>query len=116
MKKLILGVALSVAMIGCANYTGDTDVYEGSYVGGDSTVTDSSTNYICQSNTDTQCYTPSYDGYVDENGDFNDVADEPTGDYDASYSPAECAANGYFYCSIENKCLNIPASGGTCNR
>jgi len=118
MKKLILGVALSVAMVGCANYTGDTEVYEGAYVGGDNTTIDNSVDIsvVCTDNNSTMCYTPDRALFKDEDGSYDDVADEPTGDYDPEYTPAECAANGYFWCSIENMCLNVPAGGGNCTR
>ena len=114
MKYFVMIMAAFLA-VGCGDYTGD-------YVGDTTNTTntdnsvDNSTDYICRDNADTQCYTPDYSGYIDKDGEFNDVADEPTGEYDASYSPAECAANGFFWCSIEQKCLNIPASGGTCNK
>jgi len=117
MKKLILGVAFSIAMVGCGNYTGDTSVYEEAYVGGDNTVIDNSVDIsiTCTENNDTMCYTPDRELFKDADGTYDDVADTPSGVYDASYSPAECAANGYFFCSIEQKCLNIPATTGSCN-
>jgi len=113
MRKLILGVALSVAMIGCANYTGDTDVYEGDYVNGDIISGD---KVVCTDNNSTECYSPDYSTYTQSDGTVDDVADEPSGDYSETYTISECNANGYFWCSIEQKCLNIPADGGTCTR
>ena len=112
--KYFVMIMAAFLVVGCGDYIGDTSAY--SYESNTDNSVDNSTQYICRDNTDTQCYTPSYEGYVDKDGEFNDVADEPTGDYDPTYSPAECAANGYFFCSIEQKCLNIPASGGTCNK
>lgn len=38
-----------------------------------------------------------------------------TGTYNPNYSPSECAANGYFYCTISNSCQNSPATGSTCD-
>jgi len=114
MKYLVLALALA-ALSGCVNIEGDktgTKVV----VDNNSSYTTTDVSVICQNNTDTQCYTPGYSGYVDSNGDYNDVADVITGDYDASYTPSECAANGYFWCSIEQRCLNIQADSGTCNR
>ncbi len=39
---------------------------------------------------------------------------EMSGDYDPSWTKAECDANGYFWCSIEQKCLNQSATGSSC--
>jgi len=36
------------------------------------------------------------------------------GTYDPTYTRAECTEAGFFYCTLENKCLNQPASGGQC--
>ena len=104
--------AVAVFMLnGCGDYTGDTSstYNESDYIN------DSSTNYICTDNNGTNCYTPDYSSYVSNDGTIDEVADEPSGDFDSEYTASECAANGYFFCSIEQKCLNIPADGGTCN-
>jgi len=34
--------------------------------------------------------------------------------YDATFNKAECNQAGYFFCSIEQKCLNKPLTGGSC--
>ncbi len=39
---------------------------------------------------------------------------EMSGDYDPSWTKAECDANGYFWCSIDQRCLNQPAAGSSC--
>ena len=112
MRKILTLVVATFALIGCGDYTGDTAY---SYDNSTDNSVDSSTNYICTDNNGTNCYSDDYSYYVDGNGSVDGVADTPSGVYDASYSASECAANGYFFCSIEQKCLNIPASSGTCN-
>ena len=110
-----LGMAvMAVLIVGCGDYQGDTSR---SYVG-DSTdnSVDNSVNYICTDNNDTSCYNEEYTLYRDENGSISGVADEPTGDYDPTYNVRECAINGYFWCSIEQKCLNQPAAGSSCSK
>ena len=106
-------IMVAFLAVGCGDYTGDTKVFEGDYVGGDIVQGD---KVVCTDANQTECYSPDYSTYTQKDGSIDDVADEPSGDYDASYSPAECAANGYFWCGIEQKCLNIPANSGTCNR
>ena len=34
--------------------------------------------------------------------------------YDPTLSQDECNDLGFFYCSVENKCLNKPSAGSTC--
>jgi len=34
--------------------------------------------------------------------------------FSAGLSQSECTALGFFFCTLENKCLNQPASGSTC--
>ena len=52
-------------------------------------------------------------GTGDTDGDG--VPDVEVGVYDDAYDQAECTASGFFYCTLENKCLDQPASGGTCS-
>lgn len=42
--------------------------------------------------------------------------DAVVGEYNAEYTQAECTAAGFFYCTIENVCMNTPAAGGTCGQ
>lgn len=50
-------------------------------------------------------------------GDANTVLEEGVseGIYREDYSQESCEAAGFFYCTIENQCLDIPLSGGSCN-
>ena len=100
-------IASTLALVGCADYTGASS---NSY-----TNIDNSQDYICKDNKDTDCYTQDFSVHKDRNGRLSSVADEPSGEYDPEYTPEECAANGYFWCSIEDRCLNKPADGGTCS-
>ena len=36
------------------------------------------------------------------------------GVYDADYTQAECTAAGFFYCTIENVCMDTPVATGIC--
>ena len=36
--------------------------------------------------------------------------------YDATYSQSECTANGFFFCTLANKCLNQPLKAGSCTQ
>jgi len=113
MKYLALALALA-ALSGCVNIEGDktgTKVV----VDNNSSYTTTDVSVICQNNTDTQCYTPGYSGYVDSNGDYNDVADVTTGEFDVTDDAATCTSKGYFYCSLNNVCVNTRADAGSCN-
>lgn len=41
--------------------------------------------------------------------------DAVVGVYSADYSQTECTAAGFFYCTLDNVCLNQAAIGGSCN-
>ena len=120
MKKIILLSALAFMFTACGETSGDAD-YRGDTTvntttidsgGGDVTINDVEVDgngtYIY--NEDGTVTYSTGDGYT--SGDASDST--PTGDYDESYDAAECADNGYFYCTLENKCLDQPVTGGTC--
>ena len=128
MIKLILGTCLVFVLVACGDYTGDS---ESSYVG-DTTNTDNSiridnsvdNSFIVKDNNGTITYhSPSNgdevgidtdgDGEVDE---MVDIADTVSGEYDSTYDATECAQNGYFFCTIEQKCLNQPSTGSSCSK
>ena len=50
--------------------------------------------------------------YLMPNDDTGSVV---VGVYDADYTRIECESAGFFFCSIENMCLNQPLVSGTCN-
>ena len=45
--------------------------------------------------------------------DGNSSAYDPN-NFSTGLSQSECTALGFFYCTLEHKCLNKPASGSTC--
>ena len=100
MRNITLAIVASFLLVACGDYTGDT-TYE----------TDNSTSYgegtvlICDNSTCVEA-PPEYD-----NGDGNATV----GVYDADYNQVECNAAGFFYCTIENMCLNQPRTSGSCN-
>jgi len=51
-------------------------------------------------------------GTGDSDGDG--IEDVEVGTFSTEYSQSECTAAGFFYCTIENVCLDQPAIGGTC--
>jgi len=112
MKYLVMAALAALVFSGCGDIEGDV-------LNSNNTVdnsVDNSVSYVCTDNNSTNCYTPGREGFIDDEGNYNDVSDVVIGDYDPSYDQRECAAAGFFWCSIKNKCLNIPARTGTCNR
>jgi len=132
MRKLGLGMVSAmtlVMMTGCGttNNSGDsrgdttitnTTIDSG---GGDVTINDVEVS-------DEGTYIYNSDGSVTfTTGDENDIQGVGTGDSDGdgeqdvevgtfseAYTQSECTAAGFFYCTIENQCLDQPAIGGTC--
>ena len=52
---------------------------------------------------------------IDTGSSSSDGADSvEDGVYKADYNAAQCSEAGFFFCSIEQKCLNQPTVGGTC--
>ena len=45
-----------------------------------------------------------------------DATDGTTGEFDAGDDAQECRSKGFFYCKLENKCMNTEASSGSCTR
>ena len=104
MMKLILATLLAFSLVGCIpDYTGDTTTHV------DNSTIDNSVSYgegdvlIC---TDSECVLAE---------EHEDVGDAIVGVYDPEYTPTECNAAGFFYCTIENVCLDQPLDTGTCN-
>jgi hypothetical protein len=100
-------LVLAGFLSGCGNFTYHSNNTT-------STTTDNGSDYICKDNNSTSCYTAGKTGYIDKNGEYNDVADVATKEYDPNWGPAECSAHGKFFCSIQQKCLDIPAKTGSC--
>jgi hypothetical protein len=49
-----------------------------------------------------------------ETTDNTNAGAEPTPEFDPTWDQATCNANGYFYCTIQQACLNKPLEGGSC--
>ena len=52
---------------------------------------------------------------VTTNTESNSGIEYDATNYDPEYSQATCRENGFFWCTIENRCLNQPADTGTCS-
>ena len=127
MRNLLMLSAATAIFAGCGGTTTHYDrtppqpteshvttVYSG---GGDviinDVVVDNGGTYI-QNDDGTVTYTDGDGNSVGVKGDTG-KSDTVTGDYPGEEAdPAECADAGYFYCTIEDKCLNQPKGGGSC--
>ena len=102
---------------GDANYTEVTSIDSG---GGDVTINDVQVSeegtYIYNENGTVTFTTGDENVIQPANGDSDGdgVVDVTVGDYDEGYDASQCNAAGFFYCTIENKCLNQPSDAGTC--
>ena len=101
MKKFIILVLLAFSLSACISVDGDTV---------NNSTTDNSTDYgegtKLVGNEGNFTVAPDY---MDE----SDV-DVVIGKYDVDYTQAECTAAGFFFCTIENVCMNTPVATGTC--
>jgi len=122
MKKILI---LAIAIIGFTGCTGDEasagdggNEYNVNSGGGDVTINDTTV-------TDGGTYVNNADGTVTyvsgnsntitlPNGEIVEVGDDPSGVYDPDYTQEECAAEGYFWCTLANQCMNSPADGSSC--
>ena len=105
-------IITAFVMSGCADFTGDT-TYDSST---DNSVNIDRSHTVRDSNGTTTYYsakTPN-DLTDDEIGD-GVPSDVVVGDYDPNYSKEECGQAGFFFCPLENKCLNQPAYGSSCS-
>ena len=122
MSAVALGfLAAPMLMLqGCGDYTGDTvrNDYTNEY-----SYTENNIDY--GTGTVLQCNDANCSVMKDESGRTITVGDDEatTGDaivgqYDENYTPAECKAAGFFYCSIEDKCLNqrVDDASSSCSK
>jgi len=123
MIKLILATLFAFAMVACGNITGDTANYDQSGQNNSYTFNEGDRDY--GSGTVLVCDDANCSVMVDESGrtitssdDEAEAGDAIVGDYDASYTQSECNAAGFFYCTIEDKCLNqrVDDSSSSCSR
>jgi len=116
--KSILSVIAVLAIVGCAEYTGNTTNNDNSgqdhsfmFVEGDRSY-GSGTYLFC---TDANCSViDSSDNSYDGNGS---VPDAIVGDYNSAYNQVECTSAGFFWCTVDDKCLNqrVDDSSSSCN-
>jgi len=111
MWKLIILVA--VMLVGCGDYTGDTTNNDNTnqdhsymFIEGDRAYGEG-TYLFC---TDANCSVTNADNNSDNSDnsgdDVYDEADAIVGVYDPEYNQVECNAAGFFYCTVEDQCLN----------
>jgi len=89
MKKLVVALVAVFMMAGCLDVSSDGN--------------GSGNDYSHDHNNDNS---------VHEGTEGTTKPDPDT--YDEGLSQEECNDLGFFYCTIENKCLNQDNSGGTC--
>jgi len=123
MKNILLVTVLSFAIVGCAEYTGDTTYNDNSgqdlsvsYGEGDVLIcSDSNCTYTGETISISDVNNSKSDPLNEDASDLIDSGEVVVGVYDENYSPSECAGAGFFFCSIEQKCLNQPVVSGSCN-
>jgi len=127
MSMVALGfLAAPVLMLqGCGNITGDTAYNDNSGQEIDNSYTFNEGDRDYGSGTVLVCDDANCSVMVDESGrtitnadDEADAGDAVIGEYSDAYSPAECNAAGFFYCTIEDKCLNqrVDDSSSSCSK
>ena len=47
-------------------------------------------------------------------GTSEDDGNVTVGVFDSTYTQTECTAAGFFWCTIENACIDVPTATGTC--
>ncbi len=128
MKKIVVGVLLTLMLIGCDAGSTRNSTYEevpaenvgsgGVTVtsGGDATVTQTVVTdegkYITTEGGDIIYVGGDY-YEADSSSGSGSMASQ--GEYNPDYSEKTCKEEGFFWCTIEQKCLNQPAQGGTCS-
>ena len=118
-----MAIAMTFFIVGCGETTGDSNYTENTTInsgGGDVTINDVEVSdegtYIYNSD-GTVTFTTGDEnniGPADGDSDGDGVQDVEVGQYDSDYNQAQCTAAGFFYCTIENQCLDQPSTGGTC--
>ena len=126
MKNLVkIGLAVSVAILvtACGDYTGDTgDTTGDTSYNYDYSFVENNVDYgsgtvlLCD---DSNCSVKRTSTGKPITGNGSGSSDEAVvGVYDEDYTPAQCSAAGFFYCSIQDKCLNqrVDDSSSSCSR
>jgi len=116
MKKIILAALVAFGLVACGNITGDTANYDQSGQDHSYTFTEGDRDY----GTGTVLFCNDANCSVEKSNSTSSSSDGDAvvGEYDDSYTPAECNAAGFFYCTIEDKCLNqrVDDSSSSCNK
>ena len=111
----ILLVGVSLMVVGCGDLsTGDTsnnDLRSEYYYTENNIDYGTGTVLLCDESNCTVM--------KDESGDTvtnSDKGDAIVGQYDPTYTQAECQAAGFFYCSVQDQCLNqrVDDSSSSC--
>ena len=134
MRKFIMGMVslgfLTAPMLmlqGCGNLDTGDEIY--SVVSNDNSGQDNSVynNYpdgTVLTCTDSNCslsttssVSTDINGTVDTNEAIDAINDGDTvvGVYSDEYTQTECGEAGFFFCTIEDMCLDQPIASGTCN-
>ena len=124
MRRLLSIAALNIVGVllinGCGDITGDTAHND---------YTQTSEYYYTENNIDygsgtvLLCDDSNCSVMKDESGRTitsggNDKGDATVGVYDPTYTQSECQAAGFFYCTVQDKCLNqrVDDSSSSCNK
>ena len=119
---LAVSVAVSVAILvtACGDITGDTagdTNYNYDYSFEENNIDyGSGTVLLCN---DSNCSVKRTSTGKPITGNGSGSSDEAVvGVYDEDYTPAQCSAAGFFYCSIQDKCLNqrVDDSSSSCSK
>ena len=123
MRKIItlsVAVAAAILMTACGDITGDTSSTSNDYRS-EYTYTENNIDY--GSGTVLQCDDSNCSVMKDESGRTVTSKDSKTGSatvgvYDDSYTQAECTNAGFFYCTVQDKCLNqrVDDASSSCSK
>ena len=123
MNKAILAIVVALAVVGCGDLdTGDSTSVHNDYTS-EYSYTENNIDY--GSGTVLQCNDANCSVMKDESGrtittssDSSEDGDAVVGQYDPTYTQSECQAAGFFYCTVEDKCLNqrVDDSSSSCGK
>jgi hypothetical protein len=125
MRRLLSIAALNIVGVLLINGCGDLDTGDSSSTHNDYT----SEYYYTENNIDygsgtvLLCDDANCSVMKDESGRTvtsggNDKGDATVGVYDPTYTQSECKAAGFFYCTVQDKCLNqrVDDSSSSCGK
>ncbi len=124
MNKIILSVAIAFAIVGCGTSTSSrtTESIPAEQVGsGTTTITaggDVTINETVVTGNGMYIYNPGSGDVTYVAGDYMQYADERTGETGSGasiegMSETTCKDAGYFWCTLDNVCIDNGGSGGT---